>query len=91
MEYIALGRSNLLVSHIAFGGYGLQYLDNIEDSTNLVKVAYESGINFFDTARSKPESEKRLQSYPSKEDFKKHSQNKLYFFADEDLVLVKKD
>jgi len=60
MEYIALGRSNLLVSHIAFGGYGLQYLDNIEDSTNLVKVAYESGINFFDTARSKPESEKRL-------------------------------
>lgn len=34
-----------------------------------------------------PKSEKRLQSYPSKEDFKKHSQNKLYFFADEDLVL----
>ena len=34
-----------------------------------------------------PDSEKRLQSYPSKEDFKKLSQNKLYFFADEDLAL----
>ena len=35
-----------------------------------------------------PDSEKRLQSYPSKEDFKKLSQNKLYFFADEDMFLV---
>lgn len=60
MEYIALGKSNLLVSRTAFGAYGLQYVESDEAATALVLKAYEGGINFFDTSRSKPESERRL-------------------------------
>ncbi len=60
MEYIALGRSNLLVSRTAFGAYGLQHVESDTAAAALVAKAYEGGINFFDTARSKPESEKRL-------------------------------
>lgn len=60
MEYIALGKSNLLVSRTAFGAYGLQHIESDEVASSLVLKAYEGGINFFDTARSKPESEKRL-------------------------------
>ncbi len=60
MEYIALGRSNLLVSRTAFGAYGLQQLDSDEAAAILVQKAYDGGINFFDTARSKPGSETRL-------------------------------
>lgn len=60
MEYVVLGRSNLLVSRIAFGAYGLQYVDSDEAAANLVSMAYQGGINFFDTARHKPLSENRL-------------------------------
>ncbi|MBQ4330336.1 MAG: aldo/keto reductase, partial [Spirochaetaceae bacterium] len=60
MEYVALGRANLLVSRIAFGAYGLQYVDSDEAAASLVNMAYQGGINFFDTARHKPTSELRL-------------------------------
>ncbi|MBE6344836.1 MAG: aldo/keto reductase [Spirochaetaceae bacterium] len=60
MEYIALGKSNLLVSRTAFGAYGLQHIESDEDASSLVLQAYEGGINFFDTSRAKPESERRL-------------------------------
>lgn len=60
MEYVVLGRSNLLVSRIAFGAYGLQYVDSDEDAAQLVSMAYQGGINFFDTAHHKPLSETRL-------------------------------
>ena len=60
MEYVALGRSNLLVSRIALGAYGLQYVESDEAAASLVNMAYQGGINFFDTARHKPTSEMRL-------------------------------
>lgn len=60
MEYVILGRSNLLVSRIALGAYGLQLLESDEAAANLVYMAYQGGINFFDTARHKPLSEERL-------------------------------
>lgn len=60
MEYVALGNTNMLVSRIAFGAYGLQNLQSDDKAISLVRLAYEKGINFFDTTRSKPESEKRL-------------------------------
>lgn len=60
MEYVVLGRSNLLVSRIAFGAYGLQYLEDDNAAVDLISMAYQGGINFFDTARHKPLSEKRL-------------------------------
>lgn len=60
MEYVVLGRSNLLVSRIALGAYGLQHVESDEAAEGLVNMAYQGGINFFDTARHKPVSERRL-------------------------------
>jgi len=60
MEYIALGKSNLLVSRTAFGA---QALDKIEDSDvafQMIRMAYDDGVNFFDTSTKTPESERRL-------------------------------
>ncbi len=60
MEYVALGRTNLLVSRIALGSYGLQHVESDEAASSLVNMAYLGGINFFDTARHRPLSEIRL-------------------------------
>jgi uncharacterized protein len=60
MEYIALGKSNLMVSRTAFGAMSLKDISDEEQAAVLVHQAYDAGINFFDTAHSAPESEKRL-------------------------------
>lgn len=60
MEYVVLGRANLLISRIALGAYGLQYVESDEAAVELVTMAYQGGINFFDAARHKPLSETRL-------------------------------
>ncbi len=67
MEYVALGRTSLLTSSIAFGAMSLDCpeIEAFGDGAgeyvcSLVRQAYEAGINFFDTARSTPISEKRL-------------------------------
>ncbi|MCR5764294.1 MAG: aldo/keto reductase [Treponema sp.] len=67
MEYVALGRTNLLVSRTAFGAMSLDcneieaYGDKAEEKVcSLVHQAYDGGINFFDTAHSTPVCEKRL-------------------------------
>ena len=67
MQYVALGRTGLLVSSIAFGAMSLDcpeieaFGDKAEECVcTLVRQAYEAGINFFDTSRSTPVSEKRL-------------------------------
>ena len=60
MEYIALGKSNLMVSRIGFGAMSLKDFDSEEDAAIIVHKAYDSGINFFDTSHTTIESEKRL-------------------------------
>ena len=67
MEYVALGKSNLLVSRTAFGAMSLDCQEieafgekAAEKAGNLVSLAYQNGVNFFDTAHSKPVCEKRL-------------------------------
>lgn len=67
MEYVALGRSGLLVSNIAFGAMSLDCpeIEALGDGAgehvcSLVRQAYEAGINFFDSSRVTPVSEKRL-------------------------------
>src|SRR5574344_1891290 len=69
MEYVALGKSNLLVSRTGFGAMSLdseeieRYGDKADEKAAcLVHQAYEGGINFFDTAHSKPVCEKRIGS-----------------------------
>ncbi len=61
MDYIALGKSNLLVSRTAFGAMSLKSLSQ-DEATALIKKAWDDGVNFFDTSVSTPESEKRLGS-----------------------------
>ena len=60
MDYIALGKSNLLVSRSAFGAQTLDKIDDVEVAHQMVRMAYEDGVNFFDTSTRAPESERRL-------------------------------
>ena len=60
MDYIALGKSNLLVSRTAFGAQALDKIDDVEVAFQMVRSAYEDGVNFFDTSTKAPESERRL-------------------------------
>lgn len=50
MEYTRLGNSGLLVSRIAYGNM-INYLpDDENENTEIIKILYEAGVNFFDTA-----------------------------------------
>lgn len=60
MEYVALGKSNLLVSRTAFGAMGLAKIENPDTAYEMIRMAYEDGVNFFDTSTATPESERRL-------------------------------
>lgn len=57
MDYIALGKSGLLVSRTAFGAMSLNKIEDDTTADGLIAQAYEGGVNFYDTARSSPESE----------------------------------
>jgi aryl-alcohol dehydrogenase-like predicted oxidoreductase len=65
MNYRKLGKSDLMVSEIGLGcqsiGGGLYYKDNSE-STKILNMAFDAGVNFFDTSDhySLGESEKLL-------------------------------
>lgn len=60
MEYVPLGKTNLLVSRTAFGVMGLDASMSVEDSCSLIQKAYNEGVNFFDSSMDKGENEKRL-------------------------------
>lgn len=67
MEYIALGKTNLLVSRTAFGAMSLDCKEMGEDSKEaeekvcaIVHQAYNGGMNFFDISHSKSLCESRL-------------------------------
>ncbi len=60
MTYIRLGKTNLLISRVAFGAMRLNDIGTDEDAALVVRKAYDAGINFFDTSRRNPESEKLL-------------------------------
>lgn len=60
MDYVVLGKSNLLVSRTGFGAASLGKAESQEIAIKMVKKAYEEGINFFDTSKSEVESSKRL-------------------------------
>lgn len=69
MEFITLGKTNLLVSRTAFGAMSLDCKEMEafgqqaeEKACAIVHQAYDAGINFFDISRSKVTCEKRLGS-----------------------------
>lgn len=60
MDYIRLGKTDLLASRTAFGAMSLEKSGAAEDVATLVKRAYDAGINFFDISRNSSASEKFL-------------------------------
>ncbi|MFH2132094.1 MAG: aldo/keto reductase [bacterium] len=59
MEKIRLGRTGLMVSRSGFGALPIQRI-TLEESTKLLRRAFDNGINFFDTARAYSDSEAKL-------------------------------
>ena len=59
MEKMRLGKTGLMVTKTAFGALPIQRR-NMTDAVEILKLAYESGINFFDTARAYSDSEEKI-------------------------------
>lgn len=59
MEAIRLGRTNLKVSRVGFGGIPIQRVCE-EDATTVIRRAFELGVTFFDTANGYGTSEERI-------------------------------
>jgi len=54
MKYVTLGKSGVKVSQFSFGNWAnsTDNDQNQESGNQLVKAAWENGINFFDTAET---------------------------------------
>lgn len=59
MEMVRLGRTGLMVSKNGFGALPVQRVEK-EAACKLLRRAYESGINYFDTAHAYTDSEEKL-------------------------------
>ncbi|SFP74433.1 Predicted oxidoreductase of the aldo/keto reductase family [Oscillibacter sp. PC13] len=61
MEMIRLGCTELRVTKTAFGALPIQRISH-SDAVKLIRRAYDSGINYFDTANMYTDSEEKLGS-----------------------------
>ncbi|MDF2505544.1 aldo/keto reductase, partial [Clostridium sp.] len=59
MNKIRLGRTNLMVARSGFGALPIQRV-SFEEAKNILRKAYDNGINFFDTARMYSDSEEKI-------------------------------
>ena len=59
MDKVRLGKTNLEVNKIGFGALPIQRR-NMKDSLEILNRTYESGIDFYDTARFYNDSEEKL-------------------------------
>ncbi len=59
MRKIRLGRTNIEVSEVGFGALPIQRIP-LEKARDLLLLAYESGVNFFDTANAYTDSELKI-------------------------------
>ena len=59
MQTVRLGRTGLIVSKNGFGALPIQRVGN-EEATRILRLAYEGGINYFDTARFYTDSEEKI-------------------------------
>ncbi len=59
MQTVRLGKTNITVSKNGFGALPVQRV-SIEEAAKLLRKAYDSGINYFDTARMYTDSEKKI-------------------------------
>ena len=59
MEYITLGKTNLRVSRLGFGGIPIQRI-NADEAKVLLDAVHKAGINYIDTARGYTVSEELI-------------------------------
>ena len=59
MEKIRLGKTGLMVSASSFGALPIQRLSK-EEAARLLRMAYDNGINYFDTANAYSDSEEKI-------------------------------
>ena len=59
MEKVRLGRTNLMVSKLGFGGIPIQRVTE-DEAVTVVKKCLELGITFIDTANGYTTSEERI-------------------------------
>lgn len=59
MEFIRLGRTELLVTKTSFGALPIQRVD-MDEAVRILRRAYDAGINFYDTARGYTDSEEKI-------------------------------
>lgn len=59
MKYRRLGRTNIEIFPIAFGGIPIQRIDE-ESAIKVIRRAIELGINLIDTARAYTDSEIKI-------------------------------
>ncbi len=59
MEQRSLGATGLTIKRVGFGGIPIQRISEVE-AIRVVRKSYESGINFFDTARVYTNSEEKI-------------------------------
>jgi aryl-alcohol dehydrogenase-like predicted oxidoreductase len=59
MEYVRLGRTELMVTKNGFGALPVQRV-GMNQAINILRKAYENGINYFDTARFYTDSEEKI-------------------------------
>ncbi len=56
---VRLGRTGLMVTKTSFGALPIQRV-SFDEAAQLLRAAYEAGINFFDTANSYTDSEEKI-------------------------------
>ena len=59
MKKVRLGRTELMVTKTSFGALPIQRV-SFDAAAELLRTAYEAGINFFDTANSYTDSEEKI-------------------------------
>lgn len=59
LKKVRLGKTDLYVTKTSFGALPVQRISR-NDATRLIRRAYESGINYFDTANAYTDSEEKL-------------------------------
>jgi len=59
MDYVTLGRTEIKVCKNGFGALPIQRI-SFDSAKEILLHAYNSGINFFDTARFYTDSEKKI-------------------------------
>ena len=60
MDYVRLGKSDLMISRVSMGAMSLGRIGDEEAVIELIRRAYTAGINFFDTSRKCEKCEKLL-------------------------------